>query len=146
MGATVRKLWRWSCVVICISLMTACSFPTGEWQAWVVSMRPTPTLTPTLNPTQMAYTPTPMVLHMPSLYTLQGTVRVQTFDGEVLYLRSAPTRDSEILMHLEDDMLLTVIAGPILAEGFTWWQVRTEEGLEGWAVEHNHDLWTLIPI
>jgi hypothetical protein len=138
-------MWFWGGVWAIVSLMTACSFPTADWQAWMVSMRPTPTLTPTLNPTQMAYTPTPMLLALPSLYPVEGTVRVQTFDGEVLYLRAAPTRDSDILMHLEDDMLLTVIGGPIEADGFTWWQVRTEAGLEGWAVEHNHDLWTLIP-
>ena len=42
---------------------------------------------------------------------------------------------------------LLVIDGPRCANGYTWWQVRTLEGLEGWAAEGDAEsYWLVEPI
>lgn len=74
------------------------------------------------------------------------TVKVQTIDGEILYLRAAPSRQAEILLHIEDETRLTLLDGPHPAEGLTWWRVQTSDGAEGWAVENTGDLQTLFPL
>jgi len=79
------------------------------------------------------------------LFQLGMTVRVQTIGGEILNLRRDHTRKAEVIMYLENKMRLTLLEGPIESEGFTWWRIRTSDGVEGWTVENNGDLQTLMP-
>ncbi len=40
----------------------------------------------------------------------------------------------EILRKLQPGDGVTVLAGPLAADGYTLWKLQTEDGTEGWAV------------
>lgn len=114
--------------------------PLGPYKPWSELAAPVydpPAENTTLQPT-MIPPPTP-VFHVGML------VKVQTIDGEILYLRAEPNRQAEILLHIEDDTRLLLVGGPHTAEGLTWWRVQMPDGVEGWAVENTGDLQTLFP-
>ena len=97
---------------------------------------PMPTLAVTMEPTGFPM-PAPLIY-------IGREVEVNTIDGEVLYLRDEPVT-GEIIMNLLDRMMLTVIDGPVEAEGYVWWQVVNEDGIEGWAAQAVDDVTTLLP-
>lgn len=70
----------------------------------------------------------------------QATVNVLD-DG--LSLRVEPSINAEVLEKMPDGTVVEIIAGPQAADGFIWWQVRTEGGNEGWSVEQADNLTTL---
>jgi uncharacterized protein YraI len=49
-----------------------------------------------------------------------------------LYLRSAPGRTGQVLATMPTGTVCTVVAGPTVADGYTWYQVQTPYGT-GWA-------------
>lgn len=103
----------------------------------ISNITPTPFIPPTA-------TPAPQ---LPSV-TVGGRVTVNTTSNSTLRLRETPSLGGNIITSLADGTVADVIAGPVIAEGFTWWQIRTIDGLEGWSVESNPSagLQTLIPI
>jgi hypothetical protein len=58
--------------------------------------------------------------------------------GAGLNLRLEPTRNAGVIQKLEPGEYVTIVDGPLQAEGFTWWRLRYErsngDSLEGWAV------------
>lgn len=113
----------------------------GPFKPWAQLAEPVYGLLPgqvNLQPTSI---PTPQ-----ALFQIGMSVRVQTTEGEILNLRRAASRDAEVILYLEDDMLLVLVDGPVQAEGYTWWRVRTSEGIEGWAAEYNGQIQTLVPL
>ncbi|NOG51608.1 MAG: SH3 domain-containing protein [Chloroflexi bacterium] len=54
---------------------------------------------------------------------------------EALRLRNGAGLDFDIVLLLPTGTLLRVVDGPVEADDFTWWQVRTPEGNVGWAAE-----------
>ncbi|PJF29877.1 MAG: hypothetical protein CUN52_06100 [Phototrophicales bacterium] len=99
-------------------------------------------------------TPTPFILPtstpaptLPSV-TLGGQVIVNTTSNSALRLRETPSLSGNIITTLEDGTIVDVVAGPIVAEGFIWWQIRTSENIVGWSVESNPSagVQTLIPM
>lgn len=116
--------------------------PLGPFIPWAqlaepvsAPMQPTPSVA--VEPTAIS-TPEP-------LFHVGMTVRAQTTEGEILNLREAPSRDATILLYIEDDTPLLLLEGPLEAEGYIWWRVQTPDGTEGWAVENNGELQTLVP-
>jgi len=85
--------------------------------------------------------PTPRPLFAPGDFA-----EVQTVGGEVLYLREAPETSAAILLNLLDRDVVEILGGPVEADGFRWWNVRAEEGTEGWAAQAVDDVTTLLPI
>ncbi|MBZ0288380.1 MAG: SH3 domain-containing protein, partial [Anaerolineae bacterium] len=116
--------------------------PVGPFKPW--AQLADPVYAPTPQPSTATITPT-MIPTPPPLFHVGQTVRVQTIDGEILNLRAAPTRKSEILVYIEDDTLLELLEGPVEAEGYYWWRVHTPDGLEGWVVENDGELQTILP-
>jgi hypothetical protein len=116
--------------------------PVGPFKPW--AQLADPVYAPTPQPSAATITPT-MIPTPPPLFYVGQTVRVQTIDGEILNLRAAPTRKSEILVYIEDDTLLELLEGPVEAESFHWWRVHTPDGLEGWVVENDGELQTILP-
>jgi hypothetical protein len=49
--------------------------------------------------------------------------------------RSSATTQSAKVGILYPGQVVDVIGGPISADGYRWWNLRTEDGLEGWAAD-----------
>jgi len=131
----MSRLKQVTIAFVVVMLLTACGGWLDSLRAWRV--RNTSVTIPTGAPTGL---PEPEPLLRPGM-----EVVVQTLGGEVLYLRAQPSTGAEIVRHLYDDMRLTLLEGPVTAEGYVWWRVRVEEdGSEGWAAEAV-DISTLIP-
>lgn len=116
--------------------------PVGPFKPWAQLAEPV--YAPTPQPSAVTITPT-LIPTPPPLFHVGQTVRVQTINGEILNLRAAPTRKSDIIVYIEDEARLELLEGPVDAEGFQWWRVRLPDGLEGWVVENDGDLQTLMP-
>lgn len=117
--------------------------PVGPFKPW--AQLADPVYAPTPEPSTAAIPPT-SIPTPPPLFHVGQTVRVQTIDGEILNLRAEPTRKSEIIVYIEDETQLELLEGPIEAEGYHWWRVHTPDGLEGWVVENDGELQTILPM
>jgi hypothetical protein len=53
--------------------------------------------------------------------------------GNGLNLRDQPSQAGKPLKVLKAGDEITIVKGPTLADGYTWWQMRTKDGVEGWA-------------
>lgn len=85
-----------------------------------------PTMTPTNTPEPTA-TATPVPVIMPG-----GQVVVKGTEGQQLRLRAGPALNHQTLRIIDEGTILQVLEGPQAADGFTWWQVKTTDGLIGW--------------
>lgn len=77
--------------------------------------------------------------------TIGGGAVINTTDGDRLNMRSGPGVDFSRLARLADGAQVIVLEGPVAADGFVWWRVRTVDGTEGWVVQSADDVRTLIP-
>jgi Tol biopolymer transport system component len=64
-----------------------------------------------------------------------GDEYVITTLGANLNLRDSPSLRGNVLIQLAENSHVTVLEGPLLADHYYWWKLRTEDGTEGWAVE-----------
>lgn len=71
------------------------------------------------------------------------TAEVFTTAGDRLNLREGPGLDFEIVEKLDAGTLVTLIDGPRKADGYQWWRIRNDAGIEGWAVERVDEEQTL---
>jgi hypothetical protein len=55
--------------------------------------------------------------------------------GDRLTVRDTPSLSGAFLTQLLEGETVTILEGPVDAEDYYWWRLRTEEGVEGWAVE-----------
>jgi hypothetical protein len=92
-----------------------------------------------------AVQPTPLPSLFPAL-SVGMEVRVQTVGGEILNLRRGPGKKFEIVRYLKNKERLFLLEGPKEVEGLSWWRVSAADGSEGWAVENDGRLQTLIPM
>ena len=68
--------------------------------------------------------------------TLQiGKAYTITEWGDRLNLRNSPSLNGTSLFTLMKGDLVKVIEGPVDADDYYWWKLRTDDGMEGWAVE-----------
>jgi WD40 repeat protein len=94
-------------------------------------------------PTAMPAPPATATLQ-PALVVGQPAV-IHTTKGDTLNVRSNPGRKASLVAKLPNGTQVMIIDGPQEADGFTWWEIRTSDGIEGWAVEHAEDEQTLFP-
>lgn len=92
----------------------------------------TPVPTPTLAPEPEVYAD-PIPYDQP--LAIGGQARVNTTGDESLRLRSTPGTSGEIVMRLPAGTVVNVLDGPQTVDGFIWWQVETEDGVQGWTIE-----------
>jgi hypothetical protein len=71
-------------------------------------------------------------------------VRVVTTEGDMLNVRSGAGRGFSLLYQFADGTMVTILEGPISADGFTWWRVRADDGREGWVVDYADGVATLV--
>jgi flagellar basal body-associated protein FliL len=94
----------------------------------------TATITPTATPDTPTATPTITATPTETPQPEPETAVVQS--GVGVWLRSAPSPDSEQLEWLLDGTVLTLLPGYQVGEEFEWQEVRAPSGQEGWvAVE-----------
>ncbi len=117
--------------------------PMGPFLPWAQLAEPV--YAPIPEPLDSTIAPTSLPPPEP-IFQVGDEVRVQTIDGEILNLRVEPTRQSEIIVYIKDNTHLLLLEGPIDAEGYTWWRIRTPDGLEGWVVENDGEVQTLVPL
>lgn len=80
----------------------------------------------------------PVVEARPIAYAL-----VQTGYGATLNMRAEASINARIVEELPYGTPVSVLAGPIDADGFRWWQVISPTGQTGWAVEYADRIETL---
>jgi hypothetical protein len=71
-----------------------------------------------------------------------GDTAIVRADGDCLRLRLTPGVDGERITCMPEGSIVTVIGGPVSLDGFTWVQVQTAAGLEGWAANEYLELYT----
>ncbi|MCD4687078.1 MAG: SH3 domain-containing protein, partial [Anaerolineae bacterium] len=69
------------------------------------------------------------------VFQLRDWARVHTIQGDTLNVREYPTLNARVLTALYSGSRVGIMGGPRDADGYRWWRVRTETGVEGWAVE-----------
>lgn len=62
-----------------------------------------------------------------------GDIAIVRADGDCLRLRVIPGIAGAKITCMPEGSAVTVIGGPVSLDGFTWVQVRTSAGLEGWS-------------
>ncbi len=81
-------------------------------------------------------TSAPAATDTPAAAPVETTKTAVVSSGVGVWLRDAPTTNSEQLEWLLEGVVLTLLDGEKTADGFEWQEVRTAEGLTGWvAVE-----------
>ncbi|RMF32377.1 MAG: SH3 domain-containing protein, partial [Chloroflexi bacterium] len=87
-------------------------------------------------------TPTPT----PGPLVVGGRARVTVAGWAYLNVRTEPSAQAEIVGTLKRDAEVTILEGPVEADGFRWWKLDDGEGLVGWAVEGTETERWLVPI
>ncbi len=106
----------------------------------VLTAPPSPTIAPTgsaLPPTPIpTFTPipTPDTAVAPAEITSGFYATVANTDGLGLTVRGGPSTKNVVVTVVEEGSPVLILDGPQEAENFVWWQLRLDNGLEGWAV------------
>ncbi|GAB4521041.1 MAG: hypothetical protein Kow0047_32110 [Anaerolineae bacterium] len=92
-------------------------------------------------PTPIPPTPTPTPTPVPTLGP-GAKARIINSDPEGLALRAGPGRSFQIQFLLRDGMIVDILPPtdlaaeyPVEADGYKWWHIQTENGLEGWVAQ-----------
>jgi len=64
-----------------------------------------------------------------------GYAIVVNTGGQALRARAVPGTNADITARFEEGTRLQLLAGPKTVEEFVWWQVRSEDGQEGWCAD-----------
>lgn len=104
--------------------LTAPPSPTPSPTSSAVPPTPIPTFTPI---------PTPNVAVAPETVTPGFYAAVANTDGLGVTIRNGPSTNNLVVTVAEEGVVLFVLEGPEEGSGFEWWQVRLDDGTEGWA-------------
>ena len=91
--------------------------------------RPLPTTTaiPTFTPP-----PTPDLAIPPEEVTIGYFAQVVNTEGVGVIVRGGPSTDNIRIQLIDEGVRLLVIDGPAEGSDLFWWQVRLDDGVEGW--------------
>ncbi|MBK9945329.1 MAG: hypothetical protein IPP13_27380 [Kouleothrix sp.] len=101
------------------------------------STAPQPTIgAPTHTPIFATPTPVPA----PTAVALQvgGTAQVAGTEGSVLRGRQQPKLDAPTTVTFKEGEQVTILAGPVEADGFTWWRIEGQRGA-GWSAQQSKE-------
>lgn len=102
--------------------------PTATSTPGTATATATPSRTPTPAATRTA-TPAPTLTPASGVFPIGSTVAVST---DLLNLRSSPSLSGTVIATLPNGTAGTVLAAPVAADGYDWYQLRTASGT-GWA-------------
>lgn len=74
----------------------------------------------------------PVTAPRPEGLAIGATAWVRKAGGKSLNRRSAPGLNSTVHDSLTIGTQMTLLEGPLTADGYTWWRMRTSDGREGW--------------
>lgn len=74
----------------------------------------------------------PVAAPRPEGLAIGATAWVRKAGGKGLNRRSAPGINSTVHDSLNIGTQMTLLEGPLTADGYTWWRMRTSDGREGW--------------
>lgn len=99
------------------------------------SVTPSPTYTGTPPPTAtVTDTPSPTASATPTMtIAVGGRVKVSGVGTTGLRLRSGPGVDFITFKIIEEGTILEVLGGPEKADNYTWWRLKDDKGVIGWA-------------
>lgn len=159
MATRARPLRTWRTLTALLVLSLLWLGPTLACGSFAPRPTPTPTPLPTDTP-QTAATPTaaPALLEPTATFTPNPTATftptpqpgtelmvgepARIAAGGGLNLRETPNTDGELVVRLGFGQRVTVVDGPVSADGYTWWQVDAGEGTVGWAAAGDGtDVW-----
>jgi hypothetical protein len=75
--------------------------------------------------------------------TLGGQAVTSPGFGTPLNIRRDPSTSAGIITGVFDGVVVSLIEGPIEADGFTWWRIRLPNGIDGWSVSNFNNQPTL---
>ncbi|NKQ34661.1 MAG: SH3 domain-containing protein [Chloroflexi bacterium] len=87
----------------------------------------TPTPIPTFTPV-----PTPDTAVAPPEVTVGYYAIVANTDGIGVSVRGGPSTSNTLITVADEGAIVLILDGPESANTFLWWQVRLEDGTEGW--------------
>jgi len=108
-----------------IILLTAPPSPTIDPTGSAMPPTPIPTFTPI---------PTPDAAVAPPQITSGFYATVANTDGLGVTVRGGPSTRNVALHVAEEGTFFMIIDGPEEGDDFEWWQVRLDDGTEGWVV------------
>ena len=80
----------------------------------------------------------------PSRVTAGMRARITYTDGTPLRLRESPT--GTVIRNIAEGVSFDIIGGPTCASGYTWWQIRQDDGITGWVAEGDSDGYFIEPM
>jgi uncharacterized protein YgiM (DUF1202 family) len=75
-----------------------------------------------------------------------GQARVQTTAGDLLNVRAGAGRSYQVIAQVNAGQIVSIVQGPIAADGLNWWQIMLPTGVVGWSVESVEGIQTLVPL
>jgi hypothetical protein len=105
---------------------TAEAAPSATVSLMTATAAVTPTSTVVLTVGTPPATTSPTEIQPGALVVVTGT------GGAGLRLRALATTDAEVMAVAREDTVLTVLEGPVEADDYVWWKLRTPDGDEGW--------------
>jgi hypothetical protein len=92
------------------------------------------------SPTRIPRTPTPEMPTATALPALrpQVVVTIVNLNGNPLRLRAGAGTTQRVVARLPEGSEVTLIEGPVEADGYTWWRVESERG-SGWLAERSQE-------
>jgi hypothetical protein len=91
----------------------------------------TPPAVPTDTPEAAATAETPAAAPPSDTIGIGGYVRIAAPAG--LSFRETPSTGGALIQVLDSGSVLEVVGGPQEADGYTWWQLRRDDGKDGWS-------------
>lgn len=73
------------------------------------------------------------------------TASVFTTEGDTLRVRAGAGISYLVIRQIPMGTIVTIIGGPVSADGFVWWNIQLADGTTGWVVDFADGEQTLIP-
>jgi hypothetical protein len=93
-----------------------------------------PTLDPQVTPVRVKVKPGGGGPPPALTFRVGDIVEVANTEGQALKARSKPDITGDVIARFPEDTRLTVLDGPVISNGYTWWKVSGQQG-EGWCAD-----------